>query len=182
VLPVSERADRVVIHASGKALHGDFSADREPVVTIAPGDAVRLSTLGSTLFLPIGVAGGLLSVGDGHGVQGDGEVAGTAIECPMDRVDLTIRLRDDFPIDGPVARTPAGWIALGLGDTLDDAAFSAMEGMIALLGRLRGWDRPSRSRCAAWPRTCGSPRWSTRWWACTRLWRRVRSGRNADRL
>jgi len=49
---------------------------------------------GSTLFLPIGVDGGLLSVGDGHGVQGDGEVAGTAIECPMDRVDQTIGLRD----------------------------------------------------------------------------------------
>ena len=60
----------------------------------------------------------------------------------MDR-DLTIRLRDDFAIDGSVARTPAGWIALGPGDTLDDAAFSAMEGMIALLGRLRGWDRPT---------------------------------------
>jgi acetamidase/formamidase len=39
---------------------------------------------GSTLFLPIGVDGGLLSVGDGHGPPGDGEVAGTAIECPMD--------------------------------------------------------------------------------------------------
>ena len=62
---------------------------------------------GSTLFLPIGVDGGLLSVGDGHGPPGDGEVAGTAIECPMDRVDLTIGLRDDFPIEGPVALTPA---------------------------------------------------------------------------
>ena len=61
----------------------------------------------------------------------------------MGRVDLTIGLRDDFPIDGPVAMTPAGWIALGLGDTLDDAALSAMEGMVALLGRLRGWDRPT---------------------------------------
>jgi acetamidase/formamidase len=45
--------------------------------------------------------------------------------------------------------TPAGWIALGLGVTLDDAAFSAMEGMIALLGRLRGWDRPTAiARCS----------------------------------
>jgi len=58
----------------------------------------------------------LLSIGDGHGPPGDGEVAGTAIECPMDRVDLTIGLRDEFPIDGPVALTPAGWIALGLSD------------------------------------------------------------------
>ena len=45
---------------------------------------------GSTLYLPIAVDGGLLSVGDGHAAQGDGEVAGTAIECPMERVDLTL--------------------------------------------------------------------------------------------
>ncbi len=109
---------------------------------------------GSTLFLPIGVDGGLLSVG---GAQGDGEVAGTAIECPMDRVDLTIGLRDDFPIEGPVALTPAGWIALGLGDTLDGAAFAAMAGMIALLGRLRGWDRPTSIALYTRPLTCGSP-------------------------
>ena len=68
---------------------------------------------------------------------------------PDGRVDLPIGLRDDFPIEGPVALTPAGWIALGLGDTLDDAAFAAMEDMIALLGRLRGSDRPtSTSLCS----------------------------------
>jgi acetamidase/formamidase len=37
---------------------------------------------GSTLYLPIPVDGALLSVGDGHAAQGDGEVSGTAIECP----------------------------------------------------------------------------------------------------
>ena len=44
---LSTEPHRVVIHASGSALHGDFSADREPVVTIDPGDDVRLSTLDS---------------------------------------------------------------------------------------------------------------------------------------
>ncbi|HVO43224.1 MAG TPA: acetamidase/formamidase family protein [Aggregatilineales bacterium] len=47
---------------------------------------------GSTLYLPIEVDGGLFSVGDGHAVQGDGEVSVTAIECPMDRVDLSFDL------------------------------------------------------------------------------------------
>src|SRR5207247_9765369 len=51
---------------------------------------------GSTLYLPIPVAGALFSVGDGHAAQGDGEVSGTAIECPMDRVELTFRVREDF--------------------------------------------------------------------------------------
>ena len=38
---------------------------------------------GSTLYLPVNVPGALLYLGDGHGAQGDGEVCGTAIECPM---------------------------------------------------------------------------------------------------
>ncbi|HUU33587.1 MAG TPA: acetamidase/formamidase family protein, partial [Vicinamibacterales bacterium] len=34
---------------------------------------------GSTLYLPVHVAGALLSVGDGHALQGHGEVTGTAL-------------------------------------------------------------------------------------------------------
>ena len=41
---------------------------------------------GTTLYLPVPVDGALLSAGDGHAAQGDGEVSGTAIECPLDRV------------------------------------------------------------------------------------------------
>ena len=39
---------------------------------------------GTTLFLPIPVDGALFSAGDGHARQGDGEVSGTAIECPVE--------------------------------------------------------------------------------------------------
>lgn len=45
---------------------------------------------GARLFLPVEVEGGLLSMGDGHAAQGDGEVAGTAIECMMERVRLRV--------------------------------------------------------------------------------------------
>src|SRR4051794_35550334 len=68
---------------------------------------------GSTLYLPIAVRGGLFSTGDGHAAQGDGEVSGTAIECPMERAELTFRLRDDLPLTTPIARTPTGWVTLG---------------------------------------------------------------------
>src|SRR5262249_27990162 len=91
---------------------------------------------GSTLYLPVPVADALFSVGDGHAAQGDGEVGGTAIECPMQRVDLTFDLRDDLPLRAPVARTPAGWLTVGLGSTVDDATYAALEGMFDLLGRL----------------------------------------------
>jgi acetamidase/formamidase len=96
---------------------------------------------GSTLWLPIPVDGALLSVGDGHAAQGDGEVSGTAIECPMQEVDLTLSIAD-FPVTGPVARTPAGWVTMGLGDTLDEAAYAALNAMFDLLVRLHGVSRP----------------------------------------
>jgi acetamidase/formamidase len=53
--------------------------------------------VGSSLFLPIEVEGGLFSCGDGHAAQGDGEVCVTAIECPIDRAVLTFELHKDFP-------------------------------------------------------------------------------------
>jgi acetamidase/formamidase len=97
---------------------------------------------GSTLYLPVPVDGALFSIGDGHARQGDGEVSGTAIECPMDRVDLTFDLRDDLPITTPVANTPAGWITMGVAATLDDAAYLALDAMFSLLGSLYGVSRP----------------------------------------
>jgi acetamidase/formamidase len=96
---------------------------------------------GSTLFLPIEVEGALFSCGDGHAVQGDGEVAGTAIECPIASADLTFRLRDDMPLDAPVALTPAGWLTFGLDPDLNAAARAALEAMVGLIAARRGIGR-----------------------------------------
>ncbi len=96
---------------------------------------------GSTLYLPIEVEGALFSVGDGHAVQGDGELSITAIECPMERVDLTFNLRDDFPLDAPIALTPAGWVTLGFNHDLDEAVVMALESMLTLMKRLYGLER-----------------------------------------
>jgi acetamidase/formamidase len=56
---------------------------------------------GSILYLPVAVPGALLSIGDGHAAQGDGEVAGTAIECGMTtelQLDLvTVRYQECTP-------------------------------------------------------------------------------------
>ena len=88
---------------------------------------------GSTLYLPIAVPGGLVSVGDGHAVQGDGEVGGTAIECPMERVDLRYVLHEDLRIGAPRAHTPSGWVTLGFGETLEAATTMALGEMLALI-------------------------------------------------
>lgn len=88
---------------------------------------------GSALYLPILVPGGLFSVGDGHAVQGDGEVSGTAIECPMERVDLTFRLHEELRLTTPRAQTPAGWITFGFDADLTEATMIALEAMLDLL-------------------------------------------------
>jgi acetamidase/formamidase len=99
---------------------------------------------GATLYLPVTVPGGLLSVGDGHAAQGDGEVSGTAIECPMDAVDLTLDLLPDLfgaPVRTPVARTPAGWVTMGVADDLDEAMAIALDAMLDVLAALHGIGR-----------------------------------------
>jgi acetamidase/formamidase len=96
---------------------------------------------GSTLYLPVAAPQALFSVGDGHAAQGDGEVGGTAIECPM-TVELTFDVRSDLAIDAPIADTPAGWITMGVADTLDDAAYLALNAMYDLMQRRYGLGRP----------------------------------------
>jgi acetamidase/formamidase len=96
---------------------------------------------GTTLYLPVPVDGALFSAGDGHARQGDGEVSATAIECPLERVELGLVLRDDFELKAPVARTQEGWIALGLGETLDAAMASAVDGILDVMGRELGLER-----------------------------------------
>jgi len=97
---------------------------------------------GTTLYLPVWAPGALFSVGDGHARQGDGEVSGTAIECPMDRVELTFDVRTDLPIAAPLAETPAGLVVMGIGDTVDEATYRALNGMFDELQRRLGLTRP----------------------------------------
>lgn len=97
--------------------------------------------VGSSLFLPIAVPGGLVSVGDGHAAQGDGEVCGTAIECPMERAALTFLLHPDLDLALPRARTPAGWLTFGFDPDLNEAMVAALGAMLDLLGELLGVDR-----------------------------------------
>jgi acetamidase/formamidase len=65
-------------------------------------DCRDLSVVGSTLYLPVNVPGALLSCGDGHAAQGDGEVCGTAIETPM-------RARLRLTVEKKAQRDAKGW-------------------------------------------------------------------------
>jgi acetamidase/formamidase len=96
---------------------------------------------GSSLFLPIEVPGALVSVGDGHALQGNGEVGGSAIECPMERADLRFVIHPDPRLPIPCARTPESWITFGFGESLDDATTMALHNMIELIMEQYGVDR-----------------------------------------
>jgi acetamidase/formamidase len=87
---------------------------------------------GSVLYLPLTVPGGLLSIGDGHAAQGDGEVAGTAIECGM-TTELELELVADRPVPGVHAETPAGPITFGFSPDLNAAMGDALDAMLTWL-------------------------------------------------
>ena len=89
---------------------------------------------GTTLYLPISVDGALLSAGDAHALQGDGEVSGTAIETTS-HAQLTVDVRDDLELEWPIARTSDAWLTFGFDRDLDRAADVALGGMLQLLQR-----------------------------------------------
>ena len=90
---------------------------------------------GTTLFLPIPVDGALFSAGDGHARQGDGEVSQTAIECPLDRLELTLSVEDRPDLNIPIAWTPDAWLTFGFDEDLDEAAAAATDVMLELMRR-----------------------------------------------
>ena len=92
---------------------------------------------GTTLFLPIWVAGGLLSIGDGHAAQGDGEVNVTAIETSLEG-EFRIDVRSDFELALPIAVTPTHLITMGFDPSLDQAARVAVRSLLDLLQRFGG--------------------------------------------
>jgi acetamidase/formamidase len=95
---------------------------------------------GSILYLPVSVPGALLSIGDGHAAQGDGEVAGTAIECGM-TTELQLDLVTERPVPGVHAGTPAGQITFGFSPDLNAAMGDALDAMLTWLQASYGVDK-----------------------------------------
>lgn len=101
---------------------------------------------GARAWFPVAVPGALLSAGDTHAAQGDGEVCGTAIETGS-----TIRLRIDLEKDRPLtspqlhtrpasARPGEAFVTTGIGPDLFEAARAASLAMIGELAARTGID------------------------------------------
>jgi acetamidase/formamidase len=91
---------------------------------------------GTTLYLPIFVEGALFSVGDGHGVQGDGEVCVTAVETGLTGT-FRLTVRDDMRLQWPMAETSTHVITMAFDPDLDDCVVMALRQMLSDL-RARG--------------------------------------------
>ena len=87
---------------------------------------------GSTLYLPVHMPGGLLSVGDGHAAQGHGEVTGTALETSL-RGTFEVRVHKGRRLRWPRAETPTNYIAMGLNEDLDEATRLAVRELVDFL-------------------------------------------------
>ena len=88
---------------------------------------------GTTVYFPVFVKGALFSIGDGHAVQGYGEVCGSAIEAPM---TFTYRLRvlkNKPSIQEPQYETDDYYAVTGFGTTIDIATKKAVNYMVDYL-------------------------------------------------
>jgi acetamidase/formamidase len=87
---------------------------------------------GSIVYLPVHVPGALLSIGDGHAMQGDGEVTGAALETSL-RGTIEVRVRKGQQIKWPRAETPTHYMTMGLDPDLDEATRLATREMVDYL-------------------------------------------------
>jgi acetamidase/formamidase len=87
---------------------------------------------GTVMYFPVAVPGALLSMGDPHMSQGDGEISGTALEASLD-VIIQVGVRQDLPVEVPMLETPTHWYTHGFGDDLDEAMTAAARSMLRFL-------------------------------------------------
>ena len=93
--------------------------------------------VGCIVYFPILEDGALFSAGDGHALQGDGEVCLTAIETALEGT-FELYLRTDLSLTLPRAETADAWITMGFDEDLDDAVKMALRDMIVLIRERAG--------------------------------------------
>jgi acetamidase/formamidase len=87
---------------------------------------------GSKVYLPVFQPGALFSAGDGHALQGDGEICRTGLETPM-RATLEFHVHKGRRIAGPQIETSDEFMIVAYGRSLDEAARRAIAEMVEYL-------------------------------------------------
>jgi amidase len=96
-------------------------------------------TSGVTVYFPVFVPGALFHLGDGHAVQGDGEIVGTGIEIAME-VQFTVELRKGKRIGWPRGEDAEYIFTVGNARPLDQAVQHATTEMLRWLREDYGLD------------------------------------------
>ncbi|MSO60791.1 MAG: acetamidase [Acidobacteria bacterium] len=95
---------------------------------------------GTTLWIPVHVAGALFEIGDGHAAQGDGEVDQTGLETSLrGKVQLTVR--KGMTLAWPRAETSTHFISMGTDVDLTKATRIAIQEMVDFLAATRKMDK-----------------------------------------
>ena len=145
-----------------EGLAGLGEVELEPMVGclgVAPGRGQAISTAtsgphggnmdyrgfreGVTVFFPVAVEGALFHIGDGHALQGDGEIVGTGIEVSMD-VEFTLEVVKKR-IGWPRADDGTFVMAVGNARPLDQAVQHATTELVTLLHEDYELDYPAAS-------------------------------------
>jgi len=99
---------------------------------------------GVTVYFPVAVSGALFHLGDGHAVQGDGEIVGTGVEISMD-VQFTVSVIKDTNIVWPRTENDDYIMAIGNARPLDEALQAATTELVRWLAHDYGLDTRAAS-------------------------------------
>lgn len=134
----------------GVAPNTDESWSSIPPARIGGNIDINELGVGSTLYLPVEVSGAKFYVGDPHFVQGDGEVALTALEGSLRAtLRLTVLKQGENAIPKtngenmttPFAETEKYWIPIGLNEDLDEAMKQSVRESVSFLSKQFNLDR-----------------------------------------
>ena len=95
---------------------------------------------GCTLYLPVQASGALLYLGDGHAIQGDGEVCGVAVEIAT-TTTLEVDLVKGRSLAWPRLENDAFVMSIGSARPLEDAARIAYGDLVEWMVADYGFDR-----------------------------------------
>jgi acetamidase/formamidase len=99
---------------------------------------------GVTVYFPVAVPGALFHLGDGHAVQGDGEIVGTGVEISMD-VQFTVSVVKGSNIVWPRTENDDYVMAIGNARPLDEALQAATTELVRWLEHDFGLDTRAAS-------------------------------------